>query len=393
MEYEYYLSIIIVNYNVKFFLEQCLLSVQKATLGMEIEIFVVDNHSSDGSVTYLKSKFPNVIFIENNDNPGFSKANNQAIKQAKGEYIVLLNPDTLVGEELFRDVCYRMDENERIGALGLKMLDGHGRFLPESKRSFPSPWVSFCKLFSISKLAPKSPYFARYSLPYLDQDKEHEVEVLAGAFMAIRHKVLDQIGLLDENFFMYGEDIDLSYRIRQAGYINLYYPKRVLHYKGESTKHGTSSFIKTFYGAMGIFYRKHYAHTNFFFKHFILFAIRLPMISSSFVRLLGKGKRKHKVKHEKMLIISNSLAFSTVKAICSKQIPSLQFINHWNLDEENFMDVICRRIQMKQFTDIAFYYPDVRFDQMLLLMDKMTNKKITYHIFSKTSGVLVSPGE
>lgn len=232
------LSIIIVNYNVKYFLEQCLCSVRAAIAGMEAEVLVVDNHSADGSVEYLRPRFPEVTFIENKDNPGFAKANNQAIRISSGEYVLLLNPDTVIGEESVRSLCFFMDEHPEAGGIGVKMLDGHGVFLAESKRSFPSPWVSFCKIFGLSKLFPSSRLFARYSLPYLNKEKQHKVEVLAGAFMLLRRKALDKVGLLDESFFMYGEDIDLSYRIVQGGYVNYYIPERILHYKGESTKHG-----------------------------------------------------------------------------------------------------------------------------------------------------------
>ena len=241
------LSVIIVNYNVKYFLEQCLYSVRAAVTGMDAEVFVVDNNSTDGSVEYLRPKFPEVVFIENKDNPGFAKANNQAIRQCTGEYVLLLNPDTVVGEESLRSLCFQMDEDPEIGAIGVKMLNGHGVFLPESKRAFPSPWVSFCKIFGLSKLFPNSPAFARYSLPYLDKEQTHKVEVLAGAFMLLRHEALDKVGLLDESFFMYGEDIDLSYRIVLGGYKNLYVPERILHYKGESTKHGDLRYIRAFY--------------------------------------------------------------------------------------------------------------------------------------------------
>ena len=161
------LSVIIVNYNVKYFLEQCLYSVRAAVTGMDAEVFVVDNNSTDGSVEYLRPKFPEVVFIENKDNPGFAKANNQAIRQCTGEYVLLLNPDTVVGEESLRSLCFQMDEDPEIGAIGVKMLNGHGVFLPESKRAFPSPWVSFCKIFGLSKLFPNSPAFARYSLLFI----------------------------------------------------------------------------------------------------------------------------------------------------------------------------------------------------------------------------------
>jgi GT2 family glycosyltransferase len=252
------LSVIIVNYNVKFFLEQTLLSVRKACDGIAHEIFVVDNHSADGSAAVIRNKFPEIKLIENKENTGFAKANNQAIKLASGEYILLLNPDTVVEEDTFQKCVSFMDSHSDAGALGVKMVDGKGKFLPESKRAFPSPEVAFYKAFGLSSLFPHSKIFGKYHLGYLNENEMHEVEVLAGAFMFIRKKVLDETGLLDEDFFMYGEDVDLSYRIIKAGYKNYYFPgARIIHYKGESTKKGSLNYVKMFYQAMIIFTRKH----------------------------------------------------------------------------------------------------------------------------------------
>jgi len=257
------LSIIIVNYNVKYFLEQCLHSLENACKGLETEIFVVDNNSVDGSIKMVREKFPEVILIENKDNRGFSKANNQAIRKSKGEYILLLNPDTLLEDNTLRQSVTFMDEHPDAGGLGVKMIDGKGKFLPESKRSLPSPSVAFFKIFGFSALFPRSKTFNRYHLGYLDRDQTHQVDVLAGAFMMLRKKVIDEVGLLDENFFMYGEDVDLSYRIIQAGYKNYYFPDaRIIHYKGESTKKSSINYVFMFYNAMIIFARKHYSQKN-----------------------------------------------------------------------------------------------------------------------------------
>lgn len=269
------LSIVIVNYNVKYFLEQALRSVRKATQHLDAEVWVVDNNSVDGSTEMVKQRFPEVKLIENADNPGFSKANNQAIRLSQGEYILLLNPDTVVQEDTFEKVCSFMDQNPDCGGLGVRMIDGKGKFLPESKRGLPTPLVAFYKLSGLAKLFPRSKIFGRYHLAYLDEFKTHEVEVLAGAFMALRKSVLDQIGLLDETFFMYGEDIDLSYRITQAGYKNYYFPETsIIHYKGESTKKTSVNYVFVFYRAMVIFAQKHYSSRNaHFFGFFINTAI------------------------------------------------------------------------------------------------------------------------
>ena len=237
--------------------------MRAAIPGIEAEIFVVDNSSVDGSVKMVKEKFPEVFCIANTDNSGFAKANNQAIRQSKGEYVLLLNPDTIVETDTFAKVITFMDSHADAGGLGVKMVDGTGHFLPESKRGLPTPGVAFCKVFGLSRLFPKSKTFNKYHLGYLDKDKTHQVEILAGAFMLMRKKVLDEVGLLDESFFMYGEDIDLSYRIIKAGYHNYYFPDtRIIHYKGESTKKGSLNYVFVFYNAMIIFARKHYSQKN-----------------------------------------------------------------------------------------------------------------------------------
>ncbi len=257
------LSIVIVNYNVKYFLEQCLHSAIKAGAKLSSEIIVIDNDSVDGSCPMLKEKFPEVILIENKENVGFSKANNQAIRIAKGEYILLLNPDTVVEEDSFHKIVDFMDRTPEAGGLGVKMIDGKGRFLPESKRGLPTPEVAFWKMTGFSRLFPHSKRFGQYHLGYLDNDQIHEVEVLAGAFMLLRRETLDKVGLLDEDYFMYGEDIDLSYRITKGGYKNYYFPDTtIIHYKGESTKKGSINYVKVFYRAMIIFARKHFSKGN-----------------------------------------------------------------------------------------------------------------------------------
>jgi len=264
------LSVIIVNYNVRFFLEQCLYSVQKAMAGMEGEIWVVDNASTDGSRAYLEPRFPAVHFIWNHDNKGFAKANNQALANAKGECVLFLNPDTILPEDCLHTCLDFFRSHPDAGALGVRMLDGKGQFLPESKRSFPSPWVSLYKLSGLSSLFPHSKIFGRYHLGYLNENENHVIEVLAGAFMMIPKKVLDKTGGFDEQFFMYGEDVDLSYRVIQTRedehhrpYQNYYVSTTsILHFKGESTAKGTLNYVRMFYLAMSQFVQKHYSSSR-----------------------------------------------------------------------------------------------------------------------------------
>jgi GT2 family glycosyltransferase len=257
------ISVIIVNYNVKHFLEQCLHSVYRASKNLKIEVFVVDNNSVDGSCLMVEQKFPQVKLIPNKENAGFAKANNQAAKIAIGEFILLLNPDTFVQEDTLSKCFQFMKKHKDAGGLGVKMIDGKGNFLPESKRSLPTPTVSFFKIFGLSALFPKSKTFGRYHLGFLDKEQNHEVEILAGAFMFLRKSVLDKTGLLDESFFMYGEDIDLSYRIIKAGFKNYYFADTtIIHYKGESTKKGSINYVMVFYKAMIIFANKHFSVKN-----------------------------------------------------------------------------------------------------------------------------------
>jgi len=284
------LSIIIVNYNVKFFLEQCLHSVFKALKEINAEVFVVDNNSVDGSVEMISEKFPSVKLIANKDNKGFSKANNQAIKISQGEYVLLLNPDTVVEEDTFKKIISFMDAHPEAGGLGVHMIDGKGNFLPESKRGLPTPSVAFYKIFGLSALFPKSKMFGKYHLGFLDKNKTHEVEVLSGAFMLLRKAALDKTGLLDETFFMYGEDIDISYRIIKAGYKNYYFPEtRIIHYKGESTKKSSVNYVMVFYKAMMIFAFKHFSQSNArMFSFLINMAIYIRAGAAILIRFIQK---------------------------------------------------------------------------------------------------------
>lgn len=289
------LSVILVNYNVKYFIEQCLYSVRAAVEIMDknygsgsTEVFVVDNNSVDGSVELIRDKFPEVTLIANKENTGFSKANNQAIKLSQGQYILLLNPDTIVEEDTFMKCCRFMDEHKDGGGLGVYMVDGKGRYLPESKRGLPTPEVAFYKIFGLSAFFKNSPKFGRYHLTYLDKNKVHEIDVLSGAFMFMRKETLDKTGWLDEDFFMYGEDIDLSYRIQKAGYKNYYFPEtKIIHYKGESTKKGSANYVFIFYNAMIIFAKKHFASASWYIT-LIQMAIYLRATASLLKRMLIK---------------------------------------------------------------------------------------------------------
>ena len=286
------LSVIIVNYNVKFFLEQCLFSVLNALHNIKGEIIVVDNCSVDGSEAMIRNKFPQVKLIVNHQNIGFARANNQALKIATGEYILLLNPDTVVEESTFARCIAFMDEHRDAGALGPKMIDGKGNFLPESKRGLPTPKVAFYKIFGLTKLFPHSSTFAKYYLGNTSIDETQEVEILTGAFMFLRRTVIEKIGYLDESFFMFGEDIDYSHRIVLSGSKNYYFPAvSIIHYKGESTKKGSLNYVRIFYEAMRLFVNKYFTGgpARFFSSLIygaIYFRAALSLLKRSFSRTL-----------------------------------------------------------------------------------------------------------
>lgn len=256
------LSVIIVSYNVKYLLWQSLRSLFRALDGIESEVFVVDNNSEDGTVEYLKEKFPEHAYptlkiLANKENLGFGKANNLAFRQSRGEYILFLNPDTIVCEDTIEECLTFASSKEYFGGLGVKMLHDNGTFAKESCRGIPTPWTAFCKLSRLSSIFPKSKYFSRYYMGYLDLSQPAEIEIISGAFMFASAKALRQVEPFDERFFMYGEDIDLSYRLLQGGYKNYYLPIPIIHYKGESTRKNSFGHVKTFYQAMSLFYKKH----------------------------------------------------------------------------------------------------------------------------------------
>jgi GT2 family glycosyltransferase len=287
------LTVIIVSYNVKFYLEQCLYSILAACKNITTEIIVIDNASADRSLAYLQPKFPQVNFIKNEVNTGFAKANNKALLSANGKYILYINPDTILPEDILVNCISFLNDHNEAGAVGVKMLDGNGNFLPESKRSFPSVPASFFKLSGIAGLFPHSAIFNKYALGNLDENTVYEVEVLAGAFLISRKEILLALNGFDEDFFMYGEDIDLSYRIKKAGYRNYYLGNNVIvHFKGESTKND-SAYIRNFYEAMQIFVRKHYSRAlSLLIKPAVDIAAFMASSLQKMKKILPAGKKQ-----------------------------------------------------------------------------------------------------
>lgn len=341
------LSVIIVNYNVKYYLDQCIRSVLRAfeEMNTPAEIIVVDNHSADGSVDYLEQRypqklFPMVRFVRSAHNLGFARANNIAIRQSRGEYVLLLNPDTIVGEDALKASVDFMDVHEDAGAVGVRMLGAQGRRAMESRRGLPTPMVSFFKMLGFCNRWPHHRLFGKYYMGYLPWDEPSQIEVVSGAYCMLRRKALDEVGLLDEDFFMYGEDIDLSYRVLKGGYHNYYLPVDILHYKGESTQKSSFRYVHVFYEAMLIFFRKHYSGMTFLLSLPIKTAIYAKALMA-LVGMLSDRMRK-------------SLGFFA---------PSAEGVQHYVFVGSLEMQDACRDIARRLGLDAEFHDSEVQEDK------------------------------
>ena len=291
------ISVVIVNYNVKYYVGQCIDSVRRALRGIDSEIIVVDNHSRDGSVDYL-SKIEGVRIIESGHNLGFSKANNIAIRQSTAEYVLMLNPDTIVAEDAIRMIIDFADSHPQAGGIGVRMHNDWGTTARESRRGLPSPMTSFYKIIGLSKRLPQHRKYGRYYMGWLPWDSPSRIEVVSGACFLVRRKALDEVGLMDEDYFMYGEDIDLSYRLLKGGWENWFVPADIIHYKGESTQKTSFNYVHVFYNAMLIFMRKHYSHLSWLIiwplQVAVYFIALLALMATLFDRMkksLGFGGR------------------------------------------------------------------------------------------------------
>lgn len=341
------LSVIIVNYNVKYYLDQCIRSVLRAfeEMNTPAEIIVVDNHSADGSVDYLEQRypqklFPMVRFVRSAHNLGFARANNIAIRQSRGEYVLLLNPDTIVGEDALKASVDFMDVHEDAGAVGVRMLGAQGRRAMESRRGLPTPMVSFFKMLGFCNRWPHHRLFGKYYMGYLPWDEPSQIEVVSGAYCMLRRKALDEVGLLDEDFFMYGEDIDLSYRVLKGGYRNYYLPVDILHYKGESTQKSSFRYVHVFYEAMLIFFRKHYSGMTFLLS----LPIKTAIYAKALMALVGMLSER----------VRKSLGFFA---------PSAEGVQHYVFVGSLEMQDACRDIARRLGLDAEFHDSEVLEDK------------------------------
>ena len=308
------ISIVIVSYNVRYYIVQCIESVRRAIAGLDAEIIVVDNHSKDDTVAFLRENFPDVRLMASQSNLGFSRGNNMAIREAQGEYILLLNPDTVVGERVLQEAVSFMDNHPEAGGAGVQMLNVDGTCALESRRALPTPWVSFMKMMGSTE---------RYYMSHLSWDSPQQIEIISGAFCLLRRKALDQIGLLDETFFMYGEDIDMSYRLLKGGWQNWYLPLQILHYKGESTEKTSFRYVHVFYQAMLIFFRKHYGHLSLLItlpiKAAIYFKAFTAFVQMQFHRLSRAMGNAEKCHPELMVLDTADHSYEEILRLLSNQ--------------------------------------------------------------------------
>lgn len=368
------LSVIILNYNVRYFLEQCVYSVQKALAHINGEIIVVDNASSDDSCQMMRTKFPDVTLIVNQDNLGFPKGNNIGVAQAKGEYICILNPDTVVAEDTFVKILASIGKSIplNVGIIGCKLIDGTGRFLPESKRGVPTPWVAFTKIFGLYKWFPTTKWFNQYYAQHLTKDENGQVDILVGAFMVMKKELYFEVGGFDENCFMYSDDIDLSYMIRKLGKANFYFAETtVIHYKGESTVRDVT-YMKRFQEAMQFFYGKH-------FKKSIVFdyIMRFGSIIFSFFKKTQQQNRA--VTIDEYVVFSRNVNFQ-IPIAEDKKIGYLTDFNLFAPDSKKKIEVI--------FDTTTFSFKEIS-----SFMHSKATKHITFKNYIATSNYCIGSND
>ena len=383
-------SVIIVSYKVRYYIEQCLNSVLRSV--PDAQLLVVDNKSDDGSVEYLRERFPQAEIIANDFNAGFGKANNMALAKATGKYVLFLNPDTVVAERTIPGCIEYMDSRPEVGAVGVRMQYGNGRFALESRRSLPTLSVSFWHMTGLGRLFPKSRVFARYHRTYLDKDSECPIDVVSGAYMFIRKEVLDKIGGFDEAFFMYGEDIDLSYRILQAGYQNRYLPLPIVHYKGESTNKTSYRYAQVFYDAMLIFFNKHFQRYSRLFALLVRYVVGFRKISTYIGQNLHARSRRFTEYTENCLYVGRKETFSDVERLvaCSSVLRNSQFIEGVGDVGSALQGHLSSDVDAILFDIDAFSYDAILYWMYIRASE---GKRYTMGLYSAKTGKLITEDE
>lgn len=370
------LSIIILNYNVRYFLEQCVLSVEEAITTIDAEIIVVDNNSSDDSVLMMQEKFPDIKLIQNKENFGFPKGNNIGFRQAKGKYVCILNPDTVVEEDTFTKILAFAERQNNLGIIGCKLIDGTGNFLPESKRGIPTPWVSFTKIFGLYKIFPKSKLFNQYYAQHLSQNESGKVDILVGAFMFLESSLYEELNGFDENCFMYADDIDLSYRALLKKKDNFYFHETtVLHYKGESTAKD-QKYMKRFQEGMNFFYEKHFKKSIFF-----SFFIQIGIWFFSLIKMFQK-KNTVQPKPEIVFFYSENDKLSEKLAVVLKN--KVRFIK---FPQEKLVNS-CLVFAGKKI-EIILDNEFISFRKCIKIIETLKDKKVTFKILPKNANFII----
>lgn len=370
------LSVIILNYNVRYFLEQCVLSVQQALEDIDSEIIVIDNNSEDDSCEMIRSRFPNIKLIANAENLGFPKGNNIGVSRAQGDYICILNPDTVVAEDTFTKVLAFAKKQQDLGIIGVNLIDGAGNFLPESKRGVPTPWVAFTKITGLYKLFPKSKYFNRYYAQHLDENQTGTVEILVGAFMVMKRDLYNEVGGFDEDCFMYSDDIDLSYMVLKKGKSNYYFAETtVIHYKGESTIKD-EKYMKRFQEAMNFFYKKHFK-VSFLFSLFM----KMGIVFFSIAKMIqGKATMKITPK-EYFLYSSNENLVEKLSLILQNKV------TFFDLKKEKMVN--SSLIYIGKGAEVILDNQYISFKKCIEIIKSERHKKITFKILPKTTTFLI----
>jgi len=356
-----------VNYNVRAFLEQCLRTVLLASENIAAEIIVVDNGSTDDCIPILQPLFPQVQFIRSDTNLGFAKANNLALQKASGSFVLFLNPDTLLPADVLSTCLQHFYSHEQTGALGIRMINGWGEFLPESKRALPSLQTAFFKLSGLARIFPSSGFFNRYALGHLSPLENHPVEVLAGAFMMVRKNILDTLGGFDTDYFMYGEDIDLSLRIAQTGYTLQYLGQpAIVHYKGQSSKHRSVFHTAIFFDAMKIFVQKHYR----------LGWMLIPLIQvfswlTQFKKKIARSGTTEALlqRHKNLLVICQEEYQSEILSILEQQGMSDNYLSCIDIHQQS-QDSLQHEINKRSAEQILIRIPDMSVSDAITLMEK-----------------------
>jgi GT2 family glycosyltransferase len=370
------LSVIILNYNVRCFLELCVLSVQKAIQNLDAEIIIIDNNSSDDSCAMMQQRFPNIKLIQNKENSGFPKGNNIAVKEAKGEYLCILNPDTVVAEDTFEKVLAFAKSKTDLGIVGCKLIDGTGNFLPESKRSIPTPWVAFTKIFGLYKLFPKLSLFNKYYAQQLTENQTGKVDILVGAFMVMQRELYNELDGFDEACFMYADDIDLSYRALQLQKQNYYFHgTTVIHYKGESTVKD-ATYMKHFREFMNFFYQKHFKRSLFF-----NLMARFGAFYFSVVKLF-KGKSQPKVKPDRYVLVSdNEILKEKLAHILQKNVERKQF--------ENRKIVFSQTFSNTKNTEVILDLNSISYKNAIAFLTENSNNSFTFKLLPTESDFII----